>query len=232
MALITCAGVIGVGKSSMTQLLSEILDTPAVYEPIEENELLPLFYENKKEYGFVFQIDMLSRRFEMIQRALEVRNSILDRSIYEDAIFLHQLYDEGNVNRFELKAYDNLLDRMLKELEYLPKKSPDLMVILDIDFDNQLKRINKRARSFEVVHEFSDLYYYYEEHNKNYKKWIEKDLGFPKIVVDCNKIDFVNNANDAVNVLFYILKQLRGLEAITEIEFRDAVVRLRDKYNF
>ena len=95
--LITLAGPIGVGKSSMTKLLSELLETKAVYEPVEDNPLLENFYADKKKYGFLFQIDMLSKRFELIQEAMSVKNGILDRSIYEDSIFLKQLYDEGAV---------------------------------------------------------------------------------------------------------------------------------------
>lgn len=50
--LITLAGVIGVGKSSMTRLLSELLETKAVYEPVEENHLLEKFYADKKKVWF------------------------------------------------------------------------------------------------------------------------------------------------------------------------------------
>lgn len=114
--LITLSGPIGVGKSSMTKLLSELLETKAVYEPVEDNPLLEKFYADKKKYGFLFQIDMLSKRFELIQEAMSVKNGILDRSIYEDSIFLKQLYDEGSVDKLELEVYTKLLNRMLKEL--------------------------------------------------------------------------------------------------------------------
>ena len=112
--LITLAGPIGVGKSSMTKLLSELLETKAVYEPVEDNPLLEKFYADKKKYGFLFQIDMLSKRFELIQEAMSVKNGILDRSIYEDSIFLKQLYDEGSVN--ELDAYNYLMANNLRTL--------------------------------------------------------------------------------------------------------------------
>lgn len=121
--LITLAGVIGVGKSSLTKILAELLDTKAAYEPVEENPLLKKFYEDKSEYGFLFQIDMLSKRFEMIQEAMSVNNGILDRSIYEDSIFLDQLVQEGHVNKLQQEVYHTLLNRMLKELKPLPKVS-------------------------------------------------------------------------------------------------------------
>ena len=54
--LITLAGVIGVGKSSMTRLLSELLETKAVYEPVEDNPLLEKFYADKKSMVFYFKL--------------------------------------------------------------------------------------------------------------------------------------------------------------------------------
>lgn len=226
--IITCGGVIGVGKSSMTKILGDLLQVNQVYEPVEDNPLLEKFYEDKGTYGFVFQIDMLSKRFEMIEEALMSRNAILDRSIYEDSIFLHQLHQEGHINDFELKAYDDLLARMLRELEYIPKKSPDLMIVLDIDFEEEIRRINARARDFEVVEEGTELYEYFKQHNQNYKEWMQQDLGFPKIIIDCNKLDFVNNLGDRRKVLSEIIAKLVEVEALTFEEAIEAIFRLHD----
>lgn len=223
--ILTLAGVIGVGKSSMTALLAEVLDTKAVYEPIENNELLELFYQDKEKYGFVFQIDMLSRRFELIQEAMSVKHGILDRSIYEDAIFLDQLYDEGAVTKVEKEAYHRLSSRMLKELEPLPKKSPDMMIVLNCSFEEEIKRINARAREFEKVEEGTELYEYFRNHHENYQKWIQKDLGFPKLVLDVTHMDFVNNLDHADELLSIILKALVDNDVLTEEEAVDAAVR-------
>lgn len=213
--LITLSGVIGVGKSSMTQLLSELLETKAVYEPVEENPLLEKFYADKKKYGFLFQIDMLSKRFELIQEAMSVKNGILDRSIYEDSIFLKQLYDEGSVNKLELDVYTKLLNRMLKELEPLPKKSPDLMIVLNCSFEEEIRRINKRAREFEKVEEGTELYQYFKNHHTNYQEWMNKELGFPKLIIDVTELDYVNNQEHRMKVLMMILDELFHVGAIS-----------------
>jgi deoxyadenosine/deoxycytidine kinase len=213
--LITLAGVIGVGESSMTKLLSELLETKAVYEPVEDNPLLEKFYADKKKYGFLFQIDMLSKRFELIQEAMSVKNGILDRSIYEDSIFLKQLYDEGAVDKLELDVYTKLLNRMLKELEPLPKKSPDLMIVLNCSFEEEIKRINKRAREFEKVEEGTELYEYFRNHHANYQDWMNKDLGFPKLIIDVTSLDYVNNQEHRMKVLMMILNDLFHVGAIS-----------------
>lgn len=216
--IITLAGPIGVGKSSMTQVLSELLETKAVYEPVEDNPLLEKFYTDKKKYGFLFQIDMLSKRFELIQEAMSVKNGILDRSIYEDSIFLKQLYDEGSVNKLELDVYTKLLNRMLKELEPLPKKSPDLMIVLNCSFEEEIRRINKRAREFEKVEEGTELYEYFRDHHANYQCWMHKDLGFPKLIIDVTDIDYVNNPEHRMKVLMMILNELFHVGAISGAE--------------
>lgn len=213
--IITLAGPIGVGKSSMTRLLSELLETKAVYEPVEDNPLLAKFYADKKKYGFLFQIDMLSKRFELIQEAISVKNGILDRSIYEDSIFLKQLYDEGSVNELELDVYTKLLNRMLKELEPLPKKAPDLMIVLNCSFYEEIKRINKRARDFEKVKPGTELYEYFRDHHANYQEWMTKDLGFPKLIIDVTSLDYVNNQEHRMKVLMMILDELFHVGAIS-----------------
>ncbi len=217
--LITLAGPIGVGKSSMTHLLSELLETKAVYEPVEDNPLLEKFYADKKTYGFLFQIDMLSKRFELIQEAMSVKNGILDRSIYEDSIFLKQLYDEGSVNELELEVYTKLLNRMLKELEPLPKKSPDLMIVLNCSFEEEIKRINNRARDFEKVEKGTELYEYFRNHHANYQEWMNKDLGFPKLIIDVTELDYVNNPEHRMKVLIMILDELFNVGAISGEEY-------------
>lgn len=213
--LITLAGVIGVGKSSMTQILAEVLETKAVYEPVEENPLLEKFYKDKDKYGFIFQIDMLSKRFEMIQEAMSVDNGILDRSIFEDSIFLDQLVQQGHVDELHQQVYHKLLNRMLKELEPLPKKTPDLMIVLNCTFDEQIRRINSRARDFEKVEQGTELYEYFKLHHENYQKWIKQDLGFPKLVLDVTDFDYVNNERDRQALLVLILEELYKVGALT-----------------
>lgn len=213
--LITLAGPIGVGKSSMTQLLSELLETKAVYEPVEDNPMLELFYQDKAKYGLLFQIDMLSKRFEMIQEAMSINNGILDRSIYEDSIFLDQLVQEEHVSELEQQVYHRLLNRMLKELEPLPKKTPDLMIVLNCTFEEEIKRINTRAREFEKVEEATELFEYFKRHHENYQKWIDKDLGFPKLIIDVTSLDYVNNYEHRMKVLMMILDELFHIGAIS-----------------
>ncbi|EEI23403.1 hypothetical protein C5L34_001617 [Lentilactobacillus hilgardii] len=145
MVIIT-AGMIGVGKTTLTGKIAAHLGTKAFFEPVGDNPVLPLYYSNPKQYGFLLQIYFLNKRFSMIKKALSDDNNVLDRSIYEDALFTRENNADGNISDTELSVYLKLLDNMMTELNQLPKKAPDLLVYADSDFDTIKYRIKKRGR--------------------------------------------------------------------------------------
>ena len=102
-----------------------------------------------------------------------------------------------------------------KELEPLPKKSPDLMIVLNCSFEEEIIRINKRAREFEKVEEGTELYEYLRNHHANYQEWMNKDLGFPKLIIDVTSLDYVNNQEHRIEVLTMILDELFHVGVIT-----------------
>ena len=134
MVIIT-AGMIGVGKTTLTAKIADHLHTKAFFEPVGENPVLPLYYKDPKQYGFLLQIYFLNKRFSMIKQALSDDNNVLDRSIYEDALFTKENNAEGNISDTELDVYLKLLDNMMSDLNKLPKKAPDLMVYSETSFE-------------------------------------------------------------------------------------------------
>ena len=72
--VITIAGFIGGGKSSLAKILSEHLNSEAFYESVDDNPILPLFYTASKEeinlnrYPFLLQLWFLNTRFKSIKR--------------------------------------------------------------------------------------------------------------------------------------------------------------------
>lgn len=51
MVIIT-AGMIGVGKTTLTGKIAEHLHTKAFFEPVGENPVLPLYYKNQNSTAF------------------------------------------------------------------------------------------------------------------------------------------------------------------------------------
>jgi deoxyadenosine/deoxycytidine kinase len=194
MVIIT-AGMIGVGKTTLTKLLADHLGTTPFYEPVEDNPVLPLFYSDQKQYAFLLQIYFLNRRFEMIKKALKDDNNILDRSIYEDALFTEQNHIDGNISDQEMDVYNNLLANMMGELQNLPKKNPDLLVYASADFETILKRIQKRGRDYEQIDTHPELIEYYRRMWNAYSQWFEEYNYSPKIKLDLDKYDLDDEKN-------------------------------------
>ncbi|MCO0831648.1 deoxynucleoside kinase [Fructobacillus sp. W13] len=209
MVIIT-AGMIGVGKTTLTELVAKHFGTQAFYEPVGDNPVLPLYYKDPKQYGFLLQIFFLNRRFSMIKKALADDNNVLDRSIYEDELFTKENHKDGNITDMEMDVYHNLLTRMMGELHELPKKAPDLMVYADADFDTILHRIRKRGRDYEQFDENDDLYKYYHKIWSAYRDWYEEYDESPKIRVDLQKYDLEDPKNQEI-----VLKQIEA--ALEEI---------------
>ncbi len=194
MVIIT-AGMIGVGKTTLTGKIAEHLGTTAYFEPVGDNPVLPLYYSNPKQYGFLLQIYFLNKRFAMIKQALSDDNNVLDRSIYEDALFTRENNAEGNITDTELAVYLKLLDNMMNELEELPKKGPDLLVYADSDFDTIQYRIKKRGRDYEQFDDNPGLKNYYYKMWSAYKQWYEDYDVSPKIKIDLQKYDLSDQKN-------------------------------------
>ena len=192
--VITIGGMIGAGKTSITNLLSEELGLEPYYEVVEGNDILPLFYtaspeeQTLKRYPFLLQLEFLSSRFDVIKKALRSdKDIVMDRSIYEDWYFARINTDIGNISEQEFKLYEKLLNNMMEELEELPKKSPDLMVYLKISFEKALERIGKRGREFE---QDKGLYDYYHRLWKGYDEWVMNHYNQSNIlIIDMDQID-------------------------------------------
>lgn len=217
--LITVGAMIGAGKSSLAKLIGEHFGTEVFYESVEGNPILPLFYTASEEeiqakrYPFLLQLYFLDTRFKSIKEALVNDNNVLDRSIYEDWYFAKVNKDLGRISDLEFQLYESLLYNMMEELKELPKKAPDLMVYLTGSFETIIERINKRGRGYELD---ESLVEYYRTLWEGYDDWVYNHYNASEIlVIDIDKYDYVNNEEDAKEVLKLIenkLNEIRVLE--------------------
>lgn len=215
--LIVVGGMIGLGKSSVAEILGEHFNSEVFYESVDDNPILPLFYSEseeeiqKKRYPFLLQLYFLNTRFKSIKEALVNDNNVLDRSIYEDWYFAKKNMELGRINELEMKIYEDLLHNMLEELEELPKKSPDVMVYLKGSFETVLKRIALRGREFEIDESLRE---YYNFLWKDYDDWVNNYYNASEVVViDMDNMDVVNNKADKDKLIELVenkLKEVRG----------------------
>ncbi|KRK97091.1 deoxynucleoside kinase [Secundilactobacillus odoratitofui DSM 19909 = JCM 15043] len=210
--MIVLSGTIGAGKTSLTNMLADHLHKPAFYESVDDNEILPLFYQNPKKYGFLLQIYFLNKRLDSIKEAFKDDETVLDRSIFEDSLLFKLNADLGRATQTESDIYDSLLQNMMEELPETPhKKNPDLLIHINISFDTMLQRIKKRGRSFEQVDQDPSLYNYYKELDARYVDWYQNYDKSPKMVINGDDLDFVEDPSAQKQVLSMVDDKLASL---------------------
>ncbi|MBC8313335.1 MAG: deoxynucleoside kinase [Candidatus Cloacimonetes bacterium] len=174
------AGNIGVGKTTMTKLISEKLNWQAYYEPVIENPYLDDFYENMKRWSFHLQVYFLSKRFEMQKKIFENNIScVQDRTIYEDAeIFARTLHKQGFMTDRDFDNYQELFKNMTYYI-----RPPDLIVYLRANVKELFSRINHRGRNSEKTIPSK----YLSELNCAYESWIPKAKKITQVLeIDTN----------------------------------------------
>lgn len=230
--MITLSGIIGSGKTSLTKLLSAELGSTAFYEPVDDNPVLPLFYKENEiaakkraagdkeatnPYAYLLQTFFLNRRFKMIKQAMREDNNILDRSIYEDEIFMKMNTEMGNATDVEYDIYKSLLNNMMEELPMAAhKKSPDLMVNIKVSYETMMARIRKRGRDYEQVEQDPSLVDYYHRLLRQYDEWRQTYDASPLLIIDGDRYDFMANPQDRVTVLETIEQKLVDLGNLDE----------------
>lgn len=217
MTVIVLGGMIGAGKTSYSTLIGERLGTEVFYESVEHNPVLDKFYEDPKAWAFSLQLYFLNSRFSSIKSALYHNDNVLDRSIYEDALFTKINHMQGNISDIDYEIYLNLLDNMMEELKGTPKKSPDLLVYLEGSFETIIAHIRKRGRDYEYVEEGDDRWNYFKLLWDNYQQWYEEYDHSPKMAISIDEYDIVENPEDGDRVMELIkakLKEIRTTEAV------------------
>lgn len=240
--MITLSGIIGSGKTSLTKLLSAELGSTAFYEPVDDNPVLPLFYKGNEiaakkraagdkeatnPYAYLLQTFFLNRRFKMIKQAMREDNNILDRSIYEDEIFMKMNTEMGNATDVEYDIYKSLLNNMMEELPMAAhKKSPDLMVNIKVSYETMMARIRKRGRDYEQVEQDPSLVDYYHRLLRQYDEWRQTYDASPLLIIDGDRYDFMANPQDRVTVLETIEQKLVDLGNLDEA----TMAKLKEKH--
>ena len=103
---VAVAGNIGVGKSTLVNLLSDRLVWQPFYEPVAENPYLEDFYKDMRAWSFHSQVYFLTRRLHAHRQLLDYPGlAIQDRTIYEDAeVFARNLHRQGHIEARDYKS--------------------------------------------------------------------------------------------------------------------------------
>lgn len=209
-AVITIAGTVGVGKSTLTKALAERLNFRTSFENVDHNPYLDKFYNDFERWSFHLQIYFLAERFKEQKRMFEYGGGFIqDRSIYEDVDIFAKMHEEqGTMSPEDFETYSELFNAMVMT-PYFPK--PDVLIYLECDYDEVIDRINQRGRQMEMETDPE----YWQKLFKRYDDWISEFNACPVIRVNINEYDLhedPDSLNPVIDKIRHIIETHRKVD--------------------
>jgi deoxyguanosine kinase len=199
---IAIEGPIGVGKTTLAQLLGERAGAKLVLEPVEENPFLAQFYDDARTYAFQTQLFFLLSRFQqqqaLQQQELFTQSTVSDYLFAKDRIFAALTLDPNELALYD-RLYGALGPRVVK---------PDLVIYLQARVEVLLQRIKRRGRAFEkhidpayveaLASAYNDFFFHYDE--------------TPLLVVNTSEIDVVDSPEELEALVTVIRRHRKGTQ--------------------
>ncbi len=204
---IAIAGNIGVGKSTLVQMLCNEMGWDPFFEPVAENPYLADFYADMSAWSFHSQVFFLAHRLRSHYHLAQHPNSVIqDRSVYEDAeIFARNLFNQGHL---QLRDYNSYHDLYETAVQFLPP--PDLVIYLRASVPTLQHRIGLRGRDYErtIAPE------YLHSLNELYEAWIENFTLCPVLAVPADEMDYVAHNGHLKLIIAKVEDKLTGKEEV------------------
>ena len=193
-------GTIGVGKTSLANLLCEKLGAKLVLESFEDNPFLSDFYDDPERHAFQTQLWFLLQRYQQQQELRQI--DMFQNLVITDYMFVKdRLFASLNLSEKEMSLYDTVANMMEKNVIH-----PDLVIFLQADTETLMKNISTRGREFEknLSEDYLDAL------NQVYNEYFFRYQDTPLVIINTNNIDFVHNEKDLQEVIQYIRQPISG----------------------
>lgn len=162
-------GPIGSGKSTLSKLLSDHYKVPLIEEPVENNEFLPLFYENKEMFALLSQNAFYSSLFLLMWKSRHEKSCVFDSTLFSNLVFTELLRLEGIMSAYEVALTYAIADEHLKRLPDV-----DIHLVLVNEEEQLFENVKKRGRDIEKGQkEYLSFHYknYYEVLDRIFKNY-------------------------------------------------------------
>ncbi len=196
---IVVEGPIGVGKTTLANMLAAKLDAELILERADENPFLQDYYRAPKQYAFQTQIFFLLSRWRQQQ-------DLLQADLFHDTLVSDYLFEKDRIfaalslSQAELTLYEQIFDHVVEDLA-----PPDLVVYMYASVERLIKRVNKRAKDYESAMTPD----YLESVVTAYNEYFFNYTDTPMLMVNTEQIDFVENPDDFVE-LFEKIQSIQG----------------------
>jgi deoxyadenosine/deoxycytidine kinase len=151
-------GPIGSGKSTLSKLLSKHYNVPLIEEPVEKNEFLPLFYQDKETFALLSQNAFYSSLFLLMWKTKDEKACVCDSTLFSNLVFTELLRLEGIMSAYEVALTYAIADEHLKRIPDV-----DIHVVIVREEEQLFNNVRKRGRDIE-----KDQEEYLKFHYKNY----------------------------------------------------------------
>ncbi len=180
--LISIAGNIGVGKTTLAKKLSERFICDVLYEPYDDNPFMPDVYAGRKDLALDSQLFFLTRRAEQLNL-----NSLVPGQIYiSDYVFDKEIiYAKTLLNKKQLDLYEKIYQPFIKNVF-----EPVLVIHIKDSGQNCLERIHNRNRPYEQQIELNFLNELGCEYDKLFSDWKKS----PVFRITTQRLDYTNDA--------------------------------------
>ena len=191
---VAVAGPLGVGKSSLIDVLARHGNWSVLAEPIDENPYLGDVYANLTDLGFRMQTYYLGRRSAQHREAARrSRPTVQERSILEDAhVFFPAYRDSGAYDDNDLETLMTLYEAARDALPM-----PDLIVSVEAPFETCVMRIKQRDR---VTERHIDLRWLETVYDR-YQIWLAGFSEIPVVTIDSETLDYVGTPEHQAEVV-------------------------------
>jgi 2-amino-4-hydroxy-6-hydroxymethyldihydropteridine diphosphokinase len=139
--LVSVAGIIGVGKTTLTKKMAAFLGCTHILEAYDRNPFLPDVYAGREELALDSQLFFLTSRLDQSNpRALTAGEIAVGDYVFDKEL----IYARRLLNARQLSLYEKIHQTLQREVT-----PPVLVIYLHDSPENCLERIHKRNRPYE-----------------------------------------------------------------------------------
>lgn len=197
---IVIEGNIGVGKTCLSEKLSNDLNKELILEGYMDNPFLEKYYENPDRYALNVELTFLTDRCRQLsdfnnQISLFSSGLVSDYDIFKSLVFAGI-----SLKKIEYNLFRKIFTYMTKDLF-----KSNLIIYLLQSTEQLLENIKKRGRGFEKKIDKK----YLDKINQGYLNYLKNNSDLNIIYVDVSDLDFVESKTDYFELLYRVKKKLR-----------------------